>query len=172
MENRTQLYIVGQGPESGSQCLERKVHCSWLSDLPAYKQINDKIYLASEYGIYIRGRVANLDNVLCKARVLLSPINVGTGVNTKSFLSFTYGLPLLATSKGLAGITADLDLELPHEENAADFAAAANKLHNNKNEWIAARSLILDVSKKVQDDNVLLRDLKLLYSRLGATTVA
>lgn len=165
-----QLFLVGQEPSSGPQCTKRKVHCSWVSNVPRYAKLSNK-QLEQEHGIHLLGRIDDLDSVLCKTRCLISPINVGTGVNTKGFLSFTHGLPLVGTSKGLAGlVNIDASTCLRAEDDPENFAAAATELHNNKTAWMASRTKVLDLAEVMNHRDVLRDDMKSLYGRLYAAS--
>ena len=55
-------------------------------------------------GILVLGKVAGLADVFARALLFVSPIRVGTGVNTKNLQALAHGLPLVTTSVGAEGL--------------------------------------------------------------------
>lgn len=157
------LYIVGDTPKSGPQCKTRNIHCSWTSDSP---------YVGREKvnGIEEFGKLESLDDVLCHSRVLLSPIRVSTGVNTKGFLAYAYALPLIATIKGALGLSIDDIQSSAETDTPLGFAMMAQELHNNKTRWTAARQHKMALRDVMVQDDPLTEDLVALVSELKTYT--
>jgi len=59
-----------------------------------------------------------------KARVFVSPINAGTGINTKNVLALSWGLPLVTTSIGAQGL---------YLSNRCNFTTTSVTNNNNRN---------------------------------------
>ena len=54
--------------------------------------------------IEILGKVANLSEIFGAALVFVSPIRIGTGINTKNLQAMAHGLPIVTTSVGAEGL--------------------------------------------------------------------
>lgn len=74
---------------------------------------------AEAAGVRLAGRAPDLLPFLNAARVFVSPIRDGTGVNTKNVLALTHGVPLVTTPTGAMGM-------FPEEAAAAGALAIAD----------------------------------------------
>lgn len=120
------ITVIGASPNM--QCQSTGVHCGWTDHSPYHGK-------EEENGIFIAGVVEDLETELCRSRVILTPISTGTGVNTKSFLSFMYGIPLVSTIKGAVGILARDTIDIVIADDPLDYAEKAVKVHNDPKLW-------------------------------------
>ena len=87
-------------------------------------------------GVRVLGFVADLQPLLDRARVAVSPVTVGSGFNTKNLLALGAGLPLVTTSAGSAGLPPGAAVVAGGAElDGAAFAAAAAALHRDAQAW-------------------------------------
>jgi len=131
---KLQLHLIGELPSWGRACGERKVRCSWTEESP-YAGLS-----SAASGIVQHGRVADLSSLLSEMRVFISPIPESTGVNTKGFLAFEFGLPLVATPKGSTGmmITAAVNASqagMLIVSGATHFVDAVAQAYSNQTLW-------------------------------------
>jgi glycosyltransferase involved in cell wall biosynthesis len=67
-----------------------------------------------------------------KSWVLVAPMRSGGGSRTKFFEAMASGLPIVTTSKGMEGITAENKKEIFYSDNLKELAENAIKLIENK----------------------------------------
>jgi len=90
--------------------------------------------IASE-GTKVLGYVPNLEILLSKYRVFVSPLRIGTGIKTKNVIAMSHGLPLITTAVGAEG------MDLCDGENAIiaetkeQFIEAASRLYSDRGLW-------------------------------------
>ncbi len=90
-------------------------------------------------GVKVLGHVPNLEVLLCKYRVFVSPLRIGTGIKTKNVIAMSHGLPLVTTAVGAEG------MDLCDGENAMiantkeRFIEAASRLYSNRELWETIR---------------------------------
>jgi O-antigen biosynthesis protein len=90
---------------------------------------------AREKGVLRVGYVADLDPVLAKCRVALSPVRFGTGIKTKNLSALAHGIPLVTTTVGADGMA------LRHNETALiadtpqELADAAARIYLDDHLW-------------------------------------
>jgi glycosyltransferase involved in cell wall biosynthesis len=63
-----------------------------------------KIFQSSDPAVETMGRVADLASAYRRARVVINPVIVGTGLKTKSIEALAYGRPLVSTACGAEGL--------------------------------------------------------------------
>ena len=94
----------------------------------------DEIAAASK-GVAALGKLADLSDVFAKSAVFVSPIRIGTGINTKNLRALACGLPIVTTSVGAEG----LQLQDGHHALLADtpstFADAVIRLLTQPDLW-------------------------------------
>ena len=94
----------------------------------------DEIAAASN-GVAALGKLADLSEVFGKSAVFVSPIRIGTGINTKNLRALACGLPIVTTSVGAEG----LQLQDGHHALLADtpstFADAVVRLLKQPELW-------------------------------------
>ena len=85
------------------------------------------------------GRVRDMDPFLNAARVFVSPIVVGTGLNVKNLVALEYGLPMVTTIIGAEGLRlsqAEGNSPKAHVATSAlEMADAIVALHSNQTLW-------------------------------------
>ena len=86
-------------------------------------------------GIEILGHVADLESMLEKYRVFVSPIRFGTGIKTKNLTALANGIPLITTTIGAEGMSLIDGENAIVEDSAGAFANKAIELHNNRELW-------------------------------------
>lgn len=90
---------------------------------------------APEEGFQVKGWAAELQPVLCNARLLLAPLRFGAGIKGKILKASAYGLPVVATSLAFEGIM-EVDKALPFVADSAQrFAEKAVTQYTNPVEW-------------------------------------
>jgi O-antigen biosynthesis protein len=90
-------------------------------------------------GILIKGYTSELDETLCKYRVLLAPLRFGAGIKGKIVDAWRCGLPVVTTSIGSEGMEIDNHTWGGKIENTIDkFSEAAVQLFENSDEWDSA----------------------------------
>lgn len=82
------------------------------------------------------GRVADVDSYLQNVRISISPIIAGTGINTKSILALSRGVPLVSTSKGAEGIDSCAMYSVWIADTPSDFATAVTSLLTDNELWL------------------------------------
>jgi len=85
-------------------------------------------------GLIKLGVVPDLAVIYACTRLVLNPVQSGTGLNIKSVEALGFGLPLLATSSGSRGLEAGYGHALAVADGPAEFAAAALALLANPDE--------------------------------------
>jgi O-antigen biosynthesis protein len=90
-------------------------------------------------GIFIMGYTSELDETLCKYRVLLAPLRFGAGIKGKIVDSWRCRLPVVTTSVGCEGMVIDHDTWGGRIANSIDdFSKAAVLLYEDPVIWESA----------------------------------
>jgi len=79
--------------------------------------------LPREEWIEYTGHVSDLDSVLKTVAIGVAPVRLGSGVNVKVITMLGRGLPLIATSNAVEGLSLKDGVEYLRAENAPDFAS-------------------------------------------------
>ncbi|MDT7778283.1 MAG: hypothetical protein QOC99_795 [Acidobacteriota bacterium] len=86
-------------------------------------------------GVHLLGYVPDIDPVFARSRVFVAPIRFGAGINGKIGEALAYGLPLVTTSIGAAGISLRDGQEALIADSATDFADATLRLYREGELW-------------------------------------
>lgn len=95
-------------------------------------------------GIQIHGRMASLDPWMNGCRIALAPLRYGAGVKGKVNMAMSHGLPVVATSLAAEGMMLSDGDNVLLGDNAADFALAVLKLHDDEQLWTQLSDAGLD----------------------------
>jgi glycosyltransferase involved in cell wall biosynthesis len=91
--------------------------------------------LAKPEGIQILGHVADLESMLEKYRVFISPVRFGTDIKNENLTALGNGVPLITTTIGAEGMSLTDGENAIIEDSAGAFANKAIELHNNRELW-------------------------------------
>jgi GT2 family glycosyltransferase/glycosyltransferase involved in cell wall biosynthesis len=86
-------------------------------------------------GVRLLGYLPDIDPVFARSRVFVAPIRFGAGINGKIGESLAYGLPVVTTSLGAAGISLRDGQEALIADSAAEFADATLRLYRDGELW-------------------------------------
>ena len=90
-------------------------------------------------GFLVKGRAAEVSEVMSQARVCLAPIRFGAGLKGKLIDAMQYGTPSVTTSIGAEGMNGDLSWPGIVEDTPEEFAKAAVRLYREKPDWWRAQ---------------------------------
>jgi GT2 family glycosyltransferase/glycosyltransferase involved in cell wall biosynthesis len=94
--------------------------------------------------VHFRGRVRDLGVFYNDIRVAISPVRYGAGVKIKTVEAVQYGVPVVSTSEGAAGIPAEHRRSVWVADDPALFADALVSIMTDRAAWeeLRARSLV------------------------------
>jgi len=81
--------------------------------------------------IILRGKVHNLVSFYSSGDIFINPEISGTGYKVKALEALSYGMPLVATTAGAAGVTEPFTNHLFIAETSIDFVKVINQLFSN-----------------------------------------
>ena len=87
-------------------------------------------------GVHVHGRVADLAPWMETCRIALAPLRYGAGVKGKVNMAMSHGLPVLATTLAAEGMQLADGRDVLLADDAAAFAAAALRLHDDEALWL------------------------------------
>ncbi len=90
--------------------------------------------LASDH-IEITGQVADLRDVLDRARVFVCPLRIGAGVKGKIMTALAYGIPVVTTSVGIEGTSIKPGEHVLVADDAAGFVRETLRLYRDPKLW-------------------------------------
>jgi len=90
---------------------------------------------AREKGVQRVGYVADLDPVLAKCRVALSPVRFGTEIKTKNLSALAHGVPLVTTKVGADGMALQHSATALIADTPQEFADAAARIYLDEKLW-------------------------------------
>lgn len=96
-------------------------------------------------GFYIKGRAANVKEVMQSARVCLAPLRFGAGLKGKLLESMEYGTPNVTSSIGAESMHENLPWNGVIADEPVAFAEASVYLHENKESWVTSQQLGADI---------------------------
>ena len=86
-------------------------------------------------GVRLLGYVPDIDPLFARSRVFVAPIRFGAGINGKIGEALAYGLPVVTTSIGAAGISLRDDREALIADAPQEFADATLRLYRDGELW-------------------------------------
>jgi glycosyltransferase involved in cell wall biosynthesis len=86
------------------------------------------------------GMVPDLSTFYSTIRVAISPTLVGAGVKLKTVEAVQYGVPVVATSEGAAGLPEEWRGAVAVADDARDFADAVVRLMSDRRTWERRRN--------------------------------
>lgn len=90
-------------------------------------------------GVHIHGRIPDLEPLMQSSRVALAPLRYGAGVKGKINTAMSYGVPVVATSVGVEGMSLTDGHDVLVADTAADFADAVVRVCRDKVLWQTLR---------------------------------
>lgn len=84
--------------------------------------------LSSTSGVLVTGFVPDLRSYLREAAVFVSPLRVGAGVKNKLLVAMAMGVPIVANSLSISGISATPGVHFLHAETPDEFAGQVARL--------------------------------------------
>lgn len=90
-------------------------------------------------GVRIHGRVPDLEPLMQSSRLALAPLRYGAGVKGKINMAMSHGVPVVATSVGVEGMSLINGRDVLIADTAADFANAVVRVHGDKALWQTLR---------------------------------
>lgn len=93
--------------------------------------ICEKINLQHD-NIILKGKVDDLKSFYASGDIFINPETCGTGYKVKSLEALSYGIPVVATPSGAAGVTAPFENHLFIADTSIEFATIINRLFCNK----------------------------------------
>jgi GT2 family glycosyltransferase/glycosyltransferase involved in cell wall biosynthesis len=88
-------------------------------------------------GVTVHGRVDNLRPWMDGCRIALAPLRWGAGVKGKVNMAMSHGLPVVATGMAAEGMHLVDGRDVLLADDAASFAAAIVRLHDDEALWLA-----------------------------------
>mmetsp|Transcript_5422 Transcript_5422/g.18327 ORF Transcript_5422/g.18327 Transcript_5422/m.18327 type:complete len:333 (+) Transcript_5422:819-1817(+) len=122
-----------------------------------------------EVNFHQLGWVEDLDTALLERRVFISPISVGTGVNTKNMAALMHGLPVVTTPVGAQGFKVGEEHGVLTADNAQDFASLCIRVHEDEQLWLRMAAGAVRQVREEQAPEALARDVRRM---LGARAFA
>ncbi len=102
-------------------------------------------------GFFIKGRAESAREVMLKAKICLAPLRFGAGLKGKLIDAMECGTPSITTTIGAEAMHGALNWAGAVTNNAAEFAAQAIELHNDKNKWQVAQQNGIHIINAVFD---------------------
>lgn len=90
----------------------------------------------AKQGFHLKGWAENAEEVMNKARICLAPIRFGAGIKGKLVDAMKAGTTSITTSMGAESMHDDFSWNGVITDNFSDFAQAAIRLYNDKEEWL------------------------------------
>lgn len=94
---------------------------------------------APKEGFYIKGRAADAQAVVSKARVCLAPLRFGAGIKGKLVEAMQCGTPSVTTSIGAEGMHGTYEWNGFVANDTIGIAKAAVQLYSDKNVWLKSQ---------------------------------
>lgn len=119
-------------------------------------------------GVHVIGEVEDVRDALGSAHVMLVPIRNGRGTRYKILESMAAGLPVVSTSLGIEGISAQDNIHALVRDSASGLADATVEILKNKE---LAKKLAINARKLVTNQfnwEKISADLDGVYQRLGS----
>ena len=104
----------------------------------------DDVNWLEGHGIDFVGSVLDLAEFYDQIRVAVSPTRFGSGVKLKAIEALQYGVPVVSTLEGAAGIPSNARKAVWAVDDASEFANALISLLSDHNAWSHYRKLALD----------------------------
>jgi len=89
-------------------------------------------YIKARDNVVCFRHLENLDDVYAKSRVSICPLLGGTGLKIKVVEALSFGLPVITTYKGVAGLPSKINNGCLIADSPEDFANRINKLLKDK----------------------------------------
>ncbi|MFS4468312.1 glycosyltransferase [Maribacter sp. 2210JD10-5] len=119
-----------------------------------------------EESFYVHGRVENVGEVMCNAKICLAPLRFGAGIKGKLLQAMKFGTPSITTPIGAEGMHGDLPWNGSIATNPAAFARAAVKIYSSKNKWEMAQAKGITLINAIYSKSKLQKTLNNTLKRL------
>jgi len=128
-------------PKIRAQLKDAELHVYGAYASEKAKQYNDE-----KNGLFIQGFADNVNDVMQKARVCLSPLRFGAGVKGKFFDAMKNGTPFITSKVGAEGIfNADENYIVNEVDDIVKIAVA---LYNDEAPWLQQQELGFNIIEK------------------------
>lgn len=150
-EQRSDFLFIGGGKHSPNidaiKCLKHTIWPLLHERLPEAKLHIYGAYLPQQVlemhnpkeGFVVKGRAANVNEVMSSAKVCLAPIRFGAGIKGKLVAAMSNGTPSVTTTIGAEGMYGILDWNGYIENDHTAFVEAAERLYTSPNAWNKAQ---------------------------------
>jgi GT2 family glycosyltransferase len=98
--------------------------------------------------VEVTGQIADLQDVMDRARVFVCPLRVGAGVKGKIMTALAYGIPVVTTSVGIEGSGLEPDVHVLLADDAKSFARQTLRLYRDPALWQRLSSAGLAVMRR------------------------
>jgi glycosyltransferase involved in cell wall biosynthesis len=121
--------------------------------------------------VVVTGFVEDLNSLLDKMRVSVAPLLYGAGIKGKIGTAMSVGLPTVATSLAVEGMTLTHGENIIVADGAELFAEAATQLYEDESLWNRLSKNGLDFANKTWGGEAAWRILDIILSELGYNSV-
>ena len=118
-----------------------RLHCIGSDITPAIRS------LAGRDGVTIHGHVPDIAPFMDGGRIALAPLRFGAGVKGKINLSMAHGQPVVATACAIEGMHLTDGHDVLVADDAAGFARAVSRLHQDRSWQRLSRHGLENVSQ-------------------------
>jgi glycosyltransferase involved in cell wall biosynthesis len=112
------------------------------------------------------GFVRNLEEIMAKVKILLSPISFGTGIKTKILDAMAYGVPVFTNSVGAEGLMVKKDFHCIVEDNPRLLVSKLISVLKDPNLLLSLSKNGFEYVRRYHDDFRLNKKLKALINDL------
>lgn len=98
------------------------------------RPVPEVLALKDEPGVIVTGKVPSMVEYMHQATVCVVPLRVGLGIKTKTLESMAAGVPIVASDRGLEGLTVDganVPLRALRANSVAEYVSAISQLFEN-----------------------------------------
>jgi FkbM family methyltransferase len=146
------VMIVGSNNPSNIHCLKQFLKDGWPKVLRAVPDARLRVYgrlaeeISEQDGVALIGFVPSLDPAYAAAKVVINPVQLGTGLKIKTVEALARGKAVVATSEGSAGLPDDGAFII--EDDPETFAAHVSGLLMNDEERATYEQRALSYAKR------------------------
>ena len=186
-EQRTDFIFIGGGKHAPNvdaiQCLKHTIWPLLHERLPQANLLIYGAYLPQQVlqmhnpkeGFLVKGRAADVDEVMSSAKVCVAPLRFGAGIKGKLIAAMINGTPSVTTTLGAEGMNGILNWNGYIENDHIAFVEAAVRLYTISHTWKLAQEqgkmLINTLYAKTSLAHILVEKVTQLQKELAAHRV-